>query len=305
MSAALAIFVAVSSLVVLIGFLLTGRKSAVDSRLETYGAAPTTAARRGEQDDLLGEVPSFPLFAMLVPANQESRRKVGDRLLQAGLYKRNSYAAYMTAKALLMLGPILLGVGAGSAGMVTPQNGLIFGSVVSVFGLIVPSFWLDAQLKQRQSALRRALPDALDVIIVCLEGGLSLPASFAKVASELRSVHPMLASEMAIVQREIQMGHSTGEALKSFAQRFDLEELRSMASVVLQAERFGSSVVKALRVHADSLREKRMQRAEEMAQKASVKILLPTLLCIFPTLFVVLLGPAAFDIYEVMTNMNR
>jgi tight adherence protein C len=164
---------------------------------------------------------------------------------------------------------------------------------------------LDRKKRDRQNQVRRSLPDALDVIVVCLEGGLSLPASFARVGSELRTAHPLLASEMRILDREIQMGRSTGEALKQLAGRFDLSELRSLASVVIQAERFGASVNKALRVHADSLRLKRQQRAEELAHKAGTKMLFPTVLFILPVLFIVLLGPAAFQIIDVFKNLNK
>jgi tight adherence protein C len=110
---------------------------------------------------------------------------------------------------------------------------------------------------------------------------------------------------MRILDREIQMGRSTGEALKQLAGRFDLSELRSLASVVIQAERFGASVNKALRVHADSLRLKRQQRAEELAHKAGTKMLFPTVLFILPVLFIVLLGPAAFQIIDVFKNLNK
>ena len=184
------------------------------------------------------------------------------------------------------------------------SQGVIFGLIGGGFGAIAPGFWLDMQKKKRQKTLRRSLPDALDVIIVCLEGGLSLPGSFAKVSTELRTAHPMLAAEMSIVRREIQLGRSTGQALQRLAERFDVEEIRSMASVIVQAERFGASVVKALRIHADSLRMKRRQQAEEKAQKASVKLIFPTVLFIFPALFVVLIGPAAFDIMIMFEHMN-
>src|SRR5207247_8393608 len=112
------------------------------------------------------------------------------------------------------------------------------------------------------------------------EGGLSLPAALQRVASELQAAHPLLAGELAIVQRQVQLGQSTGEALRQFANRADLEEIRGLASVIMQAERFGASLVKALQVHADMLRNKRIQYAEEMAQKAAIKILFPTVFCI-------------------------
>src|ERR1051326_2623328 len=113
--------------------------------------------------------------------------------------------------------------------------------------------------KKRQANFRRALPDALDVLGICLEGGLSLPASLKRISSELRMVHPVLAAELAIVQREVQLGRTSGEALRKMGERTDLEELRSLASVILQSEKFGASLVKSLRVHADTLRVKRQQ----------------------------------------------
>jgi tight adherence protein C len=191
---------------------------------------------------------------------------------------------------------------ASQVGLVTLEAGLILGLAAGLAGTLAPSFWLDHMKRVRQHRIRRALPDALDVMVVCLEGGLSLPASFSRVARELATAHPMLALEFRIVDRHTQMGRSTGEAVRDFAVRFDLEELRSMAAVILQAERIGSSVVNAMRVFADTLRVKRQQRAEELAHKATVKILFPTLLCIFPAIFIVILGPAAIQIYNVLIN---
>jgi tight adherence protein C len=121
-------------------------------------------------------------------------------------------------------------------------------------------------------------------------------AAAQRVAGELQVVHPVLGSELSVFQREIQLGLSPGDALKKLGERTGLDEVRDLASVLLQSERFGASVVKALRGYADSWRVERQERAEEMAQKAAVKILFPTLLFIFPAIFIVLLGPAAFQV---------
>jgi len=240
---------------------------------------------------------------------KESDKDSGDglteRIVQAGLYKKGSIAVFTSIRVGLMILPIVMGVVIGQLGIVSPLLGLIYGVLAGVLGTIVPSLWLDYRKGQRQTQIRRALPDALDVIVTCVDAGLSLPAAISRVSKELRSTHPMLAVEMAICQREIQLGTSTGNALRRFSQRFDLEELRSLASVIQQAEKFGASITNALRVHADSLREKRFQRAEEMAQKAAVKIVFPTILCIFPALFIVLAGPAVtriFVMFEVLTK---
>lgn len=303
MTVAIAAFMGSASLIGLVGLLVVGRRDPVETRIEDFRGQSKTAPE--PVDNLLTNGGNGRLTRLLSPANHEGRKQIGDRLVQAGIYRRNSLPAYLLMKSLLIALPVSLGFAASSAGLLTFNQAIVSGLITGIIGTIAPGFWLDAQRSRRQTTLRRALPDALDVIIVCVEGGLSLPASFARVASELRGVHPLLAAEMKIVQREIQLGRSTGEALKNFANRFDLEELRGLASVVLQAERFGASVVKALRVHADSLREKRLQRAEEMAAKAAVKLLFPTVFFIFPALFVVILGPAAFDIIELMNKLNN
>ena len=166
--------------------------------------------------------------------------------------------------------------------------------------MIGPSFWLDDRRKRRQVKLRRALPDALDVLIICLEGGLSFQAALKRVAEEIVSAHPLLGGEFRIVDREIQLGRSPGEALNHFARRADLEEVLTLASVVMQSERFGASLVKSIRTHSDTLRSKRKQQAEEKAQGAATKILAPTLLCIFPAVFVILLAPAVFQVMAAL-----
>jgi tight adherence protein C len=214
-------------------------------------------------------------------------------------------AVFLGVKLLLAVAPTALALLAASVGLVPFMEGLLGGCVLSLVGLIAPSFWLDRRKVRRQTELRRALPDALDVIVVCLEGGLSLPGSVRRVAGELRTAHPLLARELEIVQREVQLGRTTGEALRQMADRADLEELRSLASVVAQSERFGASLVKALRVHAESLRYKRLQYAEEMAQKAATKVLFPTVLFILPAVFVIILAPGIIQILAIFQAMSR
>jgi tight adherence protein C len=232
-------------------------------------------------------------------ARMEDRKpSLRDRLVQAGLYRAYSPATFAIIRGLLAVIPLAVGLASWMMGASSLTIGLAAGLITAGFGTLAPSFWLDYQKNSRQSQLRRSLPDALDVIVVCLEGGLSLTAAFARVAQELGNVHQLLGTELRIVQREVQMGRSTGEALRNFANRFDLEELRSLAAVISQAERFGTSVVKALSVYAETMRIKRHQRAEKLAHQATIKMIFPTLFFIFPATFVVILGPAAIRIYE-------
>ena len=283
-----------------IWLVVTGRREPVGERLQEL---------ESEQSRLFGKTPLKPLadmgdFRRAWSQKQERRQKLGERLVRAGLYRRNSVAFFYLTQAILGGIPILVGFAAGTMGLASPRMALLIGAMTGVAGLIAPGFWLDSQRRKRQTTMRRALPDALDLLVICVEAGLSLPAALVRITKELRAAHPMLAIEMMIVHREIQLGHTTGEALKRFGERFDLDEIRSLASVIRQAERFGASIVNAIRIHAETLRHQRMEHAREMAQKAAVKMLFPTVLCIFPALFVVILGPAVFDIVELFQSLD-
>jgi tight adherence protein C len=294
-------FLMASSLVLLVYTLLCGRRNRLEARIDEMTgkgeAEPDTVAQLARS--------ALPkMGAPLVPEAEDKRTQLQGRLLHAGLYGRQAMVFFLGVKMLLMVAPALLGLTAGLMGLVALRTGVLVGAICGLVGMIGPSFWLDKRKADRQTRFRRALPDALDVLVICLEGGLSLASSFRRVADELRMAHPLLAMELNIVQREIQLGRSTGDALRQFAERSDLEEVRSLASVIIQAERFGASLVKALRVHADTLRVKRLYHAEEMAQKAAIKMLFPTLLCIFPGIFLVILGPAAIQLLELSAQMT-
>jgi tight adherence protein C len=293
-----------SSLVLLAFTLLSGRRSRLDARLHEL-------ARRGgmlpDADPLVEFAQSAlpKMGASLLPKDEAERTGLQTRLIHAGLYGRQSILVFLGIKLLLMISPALIGLLAGMFGLVPIFHGLTIGAILGVLGMIGPSFWLDHRKAKRQTAFRRSLPDALDVLVICLEGGLSLSGALRRVAAELKTAHPLLAAELQIAQREMQLGRPVGDTLREFANRSDLDEMRSLAAVVTQAERFGASLAKALRVHATALREQRLQRAEEMAQKAAIKILFPTLLFIFPGIFLVILGPGAIQIMEMFNQINK
>jgi tight adherence protein C len=300
---AIAAFWMVSSLVLLVSLLVGGRRTRLSSRLRDL------VAQGGPATDTitLGKIASTTLPKMgtpLIPTDEEERTKLQTRLIHAGLYRREAMLVFLGVKALLMIAPVFLGVAASLMGIVTLGEGLIIGGCLVIVGRIGPSFWLDHTKHKRQRNFRRALPDALDVLVICLEGGLSLSAGLRRISTELRTAHPALAAELAIVQREVQLGLTSGEALRKMGERSDLEEVRSLASVILQSERLGASLVKSLRVHAEALRNKRYQRAEEKAAVAATKVLFPTLFFILPAVFVVILGPAAFRLIEMLGKMN-
>lgn len=236
---------------------------------------------------------------------EKSKDQLRDRLVYAGLYRRNSPSFFYAMQLCFVVLPIVTGLVAYNLGLLRLYPAILLGTIFGLAGVVLPGLWLDYRKAKRQTNIRRAIPDALDVITICVEAGLSLSSAIVRVSKDLANTHPLLATELTIVHRHMQMGKTAGEALRSFAERFDLGELRSLSSVVTQSEKFGASISSALRVHAETLRTKRMQKAHEKAQKAAIWILLPTVFCIFPALFVVILGPAAFDIAELIRTMGK
>jgi tight adherence protein C len=169
-------------------------------------------------------------------------------------------------------------------------------------GFMFPNLWLSIAQRQRTEKIRNGLPDSLDLMVVSVESGLALDAALQKVSDDMENVHPELSEEMQITSLEGQMGVPRAEALEKMARRCGVEEVRSLVSVISQAERFGTSVAKALRTQADVLRTKRRLKAEERAQKTTVKLMVPLILFIFPSIFVVLAGPAAMKIIKAFTE---
>jgi tight adherence protein C len=302
-------FFMVSSGVLLVYMFVSGQKSHLDQRLdnlaESRKPAPTSSPQpRQGAGSPLAQTALPRIGNSLVPTDEKERNLLGTRLIHAGFYGRQVMPIYLGVKAILMVTPALVGLALGALGLAPMSYAGLAGGCLGILGMIGPSFWLDDRKAKRQTAFRRALPDALDLLVLCLEGGLSLAGSLKRVSEELTTAHPILATELNVVQREIQLGRTPGDSLQQMGIRTDLEEIRSLASVITQADRFGASLVKSLRVHADTLRVKRLQQAEEMAQKAAIKVLFPTLLFIFPAIFVVILGPALFQIYDLFGTMK-
>jgi tight adherence protein C len=296
-------FLMVSSVVLMVYTLVSGRRAQLDDRLgDLTGQGETPPETTSMADFARSALPR--MGTALVPSDAEERTLLRTRLIHAGFYGRQAMPIFLGVKMLLMVAPTLVGFAAGTVGLLPVRSGLLGGACLGILGMIGPSFWLDSQKAKRQTKFRRALPDALDLLVICLEGGLSMPGALKRISAELRTAHRELAAELGIVQREIQLGRPPGEALQQMGIRSDLEEVRSLASVINQADRFGASLVKSLRVHSETLRMKRQQRAEEMGQKAATKVLFPTLLFIFPAIFVVILGPAAIQIARTLGNMK-
>jgi len=170
-------------------------------------------------------------------------------------------------------------------------------------GLIAPSYWLDRKVKARQKSLRLALPDALDLMVVCVEAGLGINASLKRVAEDFRLTHPILASEFALANFETRAGKSTTDALRGLADRTGVGEVSSLVAMLIQTERFGTGLADTLRVHADGMRLRRLQRAEEQANLAPLKMLFPTVF-IFVAMLIIVVGPGFLQMSQYFAKAN-
>jgi tight adherence protein C len=180
----------------------------------------------------------------------------------------------------------------------TSQQVMFYGALAACIGLAIPNFVLNRKVDRRQRALRNAFPDALDLLVVCVESGLGLAAGLQRVATELDVSHPELAQELTRVTAEMQAGLEREAALRNLATRTGLEDVRSLVGLLVQTMRFGTSVADALRVYAEEFRDKRMQAAEELAAKLGTKMIFPMVICFFPSFFLVAVGPAIIKLAQ-------
>jgi tight adherence protein C len=242
-----------------------------------------------------GPDPALARLSRLLPRSPKDMSRLQRRLARAGFVQRG--AAFYFAAAELLL-PVLF---AGTVVLlVRGRLGWLIAVFAAVLGYVLPGFYVDGRRKQRQKAIQNGLPDALDLLTVCVEAGSGLDQAISKASDELEIAHPALARELKLVTTEIRAGKPRLEAFKNFAQRTGVEDVRSLVSMLAQTDRFGTSISQALRTHAETSRTKRRQRAEERAGKVGVKLVFPLALCLFPALYIVCFGPAAIRIYRVL-----
>jgi len=178
------------------------------------------------------------------------------------------------------------------------SNPVFILAIAGLGGYLLPEIWLSRRVAKRQQIIRLALPDALDLLVICVEAGLGLDQALMRVSQELRVAHPELCDELDLVTAEIRVGKSRIESLRELANRTGVDDLKALVAMLIQTDRFGTSVAKSLRTHSEDLRTKRRQRAEEMAAKTTVKMVPALVFFIFPALFVVILGPAVIILYR-------
>lgn len=228
------------------------------------------------------------------------------RFLKAGIRSDKAPAVFWGSKAalavLLPLGYIFFRVSAPHI-VISPGMSIGVMTILGLAGFYIPNLWLTHKIQQRRQKILEGFPDALDLLVVCVEAGMGLDGAMNRVSRESRSSNKVLSDELHLFNLEIRAGMQRKEALKNLAMRTDLEEVHNLVTLLIQTDRFGTSVSQALKVYSDTLRNQRFQRAEEKAAKLPVKLLFPLILFIFPALFVIILGPAAIRIYQTLLQM--
>ena len=243
-----------------------------------------------------------PINKLLPPSATEAR-KLQKQLMHAGFRSAEAPIIYRAIQLASMAGFPLVVAGICALLARPLQSALVWIILAFVIGFALPRFVLTRITKNRQRDLRWGLADALDLMVVSVEAGLGLNAAMMKVSTELKDVHNAIAVEFELANLEIRVGRERDEALRNLAERTGVDDLRSLVAMLIQTDKFGTSIAKALRVFSDSLRTKRRQRAEQEAQKAAVKLLFPLACFLFPTLFIAILGPAAINLMDVLDKM--
>jgi tight adherence protein C len=234
-----------------------------------------------------GPAPIVQRISKFLPKSPKDMNRLQKRLAIAGIHGSGPLVAYLVGEVVLAL--VALAIPLWFLGVV---RGLVFGILAAIVGYMIPSFVVAYFVAKRQKQIRNGLPDALDLLIVCLEAGLGIDQAISKCAEELMLAYPALAEELRMVNVEGRAGKPRIEAFKNFAERTKVDDVRALVSMLIQTDRFGTSVAQALRTHADVSRTKRRQRAEERAAKIGVKLVFPLVFCLFPAFYVVTLGPA-------------
>jgi tight adherence protein C len=305
---AISTFVCISLGMLGVYWLLYRPQSAATERLRQLGERTTTPVAgqislddNGASSDLAQRIAS-PLGRLLPPSAAEVK-KLQKQLMQAGFRSPSAPLTYRALQLVALAGlPALVAIGC--ALLARPlSSAVLYILAAFIVGFFLPRYALRRMIRSRQQLVRWGLADALDLMVISIEAGLGLNAAMVKVSTELREAHPDICDEFEMANLEMRVGRDREEALRNLAERTGVDDLRSLVAMLIQTDKFGTSIARAIRAFSDSLRTKRRQRAEQAAQKAAVKLLLPLACFLFPTLFIALLGPAALQLMDTLSKM--
>lgn len=244
-----------------------------------------------------------PFGERLLPVLGDEGDRIAERLYIAGYRRPSAPAIFMIAKAgFIVTAAIGIWMLWRSSASLTSAQLVLISALVGAFAVLLPNWWLQARMKRRQMRLRNAFPDALDMLVICVEAGLGLSAAMERVTDEIRHMHPDLAIELAAVNAEIRSGIDRGTALRSLNTRTGLPEIKGFVSLLTQTLQLGTGIADSLRIYAEEFRDQRMHRAEERAAKTGTKMIFPLVFCEFPAFFLVAVGPATLRLMDAFAT---
>jgi tight adherence protein C len=286
---------------------LAGRSSRADKRLEELRNPLSRSREREEEKTGVGGVleRAAPAFSKaLQPKTELEQSQLKLKLANAGFNTPHAVDLYLAIKTASLIAGGVIGSSYGLVSFGMTQKGIVSIVVGSGIGFYLPSLVLWFLISSRKEKIFLSLPDALDLLVVCVEAGLGLDAGMRRVSEELNDTAPELCGEFALCNFQLQMGRPRREVLHDLGIRAGVDDLKALSAILIQADKFGSSIAQALRVQSDSMRVKRSQLAEERAQKTAVKLIFPLVLFIFPGIFVVLVGPAAISMINNLLKVH-
>ncbi len=244
------------------------------------------------------------LGGMSAPRGEEDLSHIQKELLKLGYRSRSAVHIFFGFKVLCaILLPILFFLlKVLILKPIAPMMIMVASVILAIIGFYAPFLWLRIQISARKEKILNAFPDALDLLVVCVESGMGLDSAIRRVGDEMKMSNREISDEFRLLNLELSAGKSRRDALRNFALRIDLEDVTSLVNILIQTDRFGTSVAQALRIHSDSMRTKRYQKAEELAVKLPVKLVFPLITCIFPSLFVIILGPPLIQAFRVWSS---
>ncbi len=246
-----------------------------------------------------------PVASYVLPQKDAERNKMMERLVRAGFRSPQALQVFYALKILATVAlPMSVLIGSRWLPELETRSIFTYAVIASGVGILAPNFVLAKLIARRTKALRDGFPDALDLLVVCVESGLGLAAAIQRVADELNFSHPELAFELSTVNAEIRAGRPREQALRNLASRTGLTDIKGLVGLLVQTMRFGTGVSDALRVYSEEFRDKRMQRAEEQAAKMATMLIFPLVLCMFPVFFIIAIGPAVIRIMEWMATSS-
>jgi len=297
--------VAVTGFIFVLGlmFFFAGLTDPVKRRLGRY----VEEDNDGPENRRLVTVHSMlgPISHWVMPTGEAELSETSKKLTYAGIRSPNALQSFYGIKAMTTaVFPVMVMVASRWIPELPMVQLVLYGFIAAAVGLIGPSYVLGKLAAKRIKLLRNGFPDALDLLVVCVESGLGLAAAIQRVADEMAVSHPELATELALVNAEMRVGVERTKALRNLADRTGVDDIRGLVSLLIQTMRFGTGVAEALRVYSEEFRDKRMQKAEEEAAKIGTKLIFPLVTCFFPSFFIVAIGPAVIRLIDVFAIMQ-